>query len=118
MLVTYGESYTLELFRRKENSAYEYEEEPYITFKCRPAGSKEKKEYRLQKGVIANNDSIYLIATNMPTEIKPNDRVRFLGEEKTVSSIGYYFDSSRIVNASILSEEAIMNRCPKGLTIQ
>lgn len=118
MIITFGETYTCEVFRRKENSSYEYEDVPYISFKCRPAGTKERKEYRLQKGIIGNSESVYIVATNLPIEIKPNDRVRFLGEEKTVTSIGYYYDNSRIVNASILSDEAIASRCPKGLTLQ
>ena len=118
MLVNSGETYEIKYYKRKENSPYLYENIPDGTFKCRPAGTLEKRTYRMQSGVDTGTDSNYIYATRMPKDIKDGDRVEFLGKMWTVSSVGYYLDQSRIVNASVLSEEQIIERCPKGLTIQ
>lgn len=118
MIPTNDETFELGLYKRKENSAYEYEDTPYLLFKGRPASQIEKKEYRILKGVNGSTDSVFVKCTNLPTQINDGDKVQFLGKIWTVMSTGYYFDSSRIVNASCLSETQIIERCPKGLNLQ
>ena len=118
MLPVNNERFKLELYKRKANSKYEWEEEPSCCFKGRPANQIELKSYRIQKGVNGNTDSTFVYSTNLPSEVKPGDRVSFLGKFWTVNSIGYYYESSRIINPSILSEEQIIERCPKGLNLQ
>lgn len=118
MLVTRGETYKLELIKRKENSAYEWDDAPTITFKGRPANQFEKKKYRIQKGVNGNTDSIFIYASNLPKDVQPFDKVNFLGKTWTVESVGYYFDASLIVNADIMTDDQIIERCPKGIALQ
>lgn len=118
MLTARGELYKFEVFKRKENSAYEWEENVAFTFYGRPANQMEKRNYRVQKGVNGNQDSIYCLCSNLPEEITPKDKVVFLGKEWTIESIGYYFDSNRIVNPSVLTEEQIIAKCPKGINLQ
>ena len=114
---TNNETYDFELIPRKENSPYEYDYEHTTHFKGRPADKEEKSSYRLQVGVNVNNDSLYIFVTNLPEEIKPGDKIRYLGKTETVESIGYYYELNGIVNASLFSDEYIIARCPKGLTI-
>lgn len=118
MLTTRGESYKLEVYRRVENSAYEWEDAPYCVFYGRPANQMEKRTYRIQKGVNGNTDSIFVLSSNLPENLSPKDKVLFLGKEWTIESTGYYFDSSLIVNANVMSEEQIIARCPKGINLQ
>ena len=118
MIAVRGESYRADIIDRVKNSSYEWEDTVKASFSCRPANQMEKKLYRIQKGVNGNSDSMFLICTNLPDEIKVKDKIIFMGKEWTVESIGYYFDSSLIVNANILSDEQIIERCPKGVNIQ
>lgn len=118
MIPVNNEKYVLELYKRKPNSPYEYEDKPSITFKGRPASQVEIKVYRIQKGVNGNTDSTYIYATNLPAEIKPKDKIKFMGKMWTVNSTGYYFNEANIMNAGIMSEEQIIHRCPKGLNLQ
>ena len=118
MLVSRGETYKFQVKKRLEDSAYKWEDAVSFEFYGRPANQMEKKEFRIQKGVNGNTDSIFILSSNLPEELKPEDKIIFLGKEWTVKSIGYYFDSSLIVNANILSEEQIIARCPKGVNIQ
>lgn len=113
-----GETYHLELYKRLENSAYEWNPVPLLTFKGRPANTMEIKNYRIQQGTHGNTDSIYVLASNLPADVKPNDKVVFLGKEWQVMSTGYYFDNSRVVNAGIFSDEYLIKNCPKGLNLQ
>lgn len=117
MNVTFGETYELKLYRRLPNSPYEYEEIPYATIYCVPASPKEKSTYRVMQGVQSNEEHIFLRVNNLPAEIKPQDKVVFLGETKAIGSIGYYFDKSYIVNARVMKPEYIYTKCPKGLTL-
>lgn len=118
MIVARGESYKLERFPRVENSPYEYESAPDVVFFGRPANTMEKKTYRIQQGVNGNSDSIMVYATNLPAEIKPKDKIRFMGKEWSVSSIGYYFDSNKLFNAKIFDEDYLFKRSPKGLVLE
>lgn len=113
-----GETYILELYKRIENSPYEWENRPAIEFRGRPANTMEKKLYRLMEGVMGNEDSIFVVSTRMPEDVKVKDKVRFLGKEWTVASVGFYFDEARFINAGVMSDEYIMSRCPKGITLQ
>jgi len=117
MLVS-NERYVLALYKRKKNSAYEWEEEPTLWFKGRPANQIEIKNYRVQQGVNANTDSTYVFCSNLPENVKPGDKIFFLDKEWTVASTGYYFDNARFVNPALMSEEYIAKRCPKGINIQ
>lgn len=118
MIVVHGENYVAQRYKRIDNSDYEWEDAPDITFRCRPASQMERKNYRIQKGVEGGSDSIYIICSNLPTDIKDRDKIYFMGKMWTIQSIGYYFDSNRLVNPNIMSEEYIINRCPKGISIQ
>lgn len=116
MLVT-NERYILKLYKRIPNSAYEYEDVPCAEFKGRPANQYEKRKFRIQQGVQGNNDSVYVVCSNLPKEIKPEDKIEFLGKTWTVTSIGYYFDQNKIVNPAIFDENYISNKCPKGIAL-
>lgn len=116
MFVT-NERYDFEVYSRLKNSPYEWSEEADFNFKGRPASQQETKEYRIQKGVNGGTDSIFIIASNLPEEINVGDKVIYLGKEWMVKSIGYYFDSTRFVNPTILKNEYIINKCPKGINI-
>lgn len=118
MIPTNNEIYTLELTKRKKNSSFEWEDAPLLRFKGRPANQVEKKNYRIQKGVNGGSDSVFVFATNLPTEVDINDQIKFMGKIWTVQSIGYYFNEARLVNADLLSEEQIVERCPKGINLQ
>lgn len=118
MIVVGNERYIYKVFKRVPNSPYEWEKECSITFRGRPANQLEKKQYRIQQGVNGSSDSIFIISSNIPEGIKEKDKIVFLGKEWTVISIGYYFDSDRIVNPNIMSDEYIERRCPKGLNLQ
>ena len=118
MIVATGEIYDFIVYKRKENSAYEWEEAPAVSFKGKPASQLEKRKYRVQKGVNSSTDSTFIMASNLPEIVGIGDKVIFLGKEWTVETTGYYFDASRLVNARIMNEEYIAKRCPKGLSIQ
>lgn len=118
MLVARGENYEMRLFKLKENSAFEWEEAPTITFYGRPAGKIERRKYRVQKGVVSGTDSTYVVCSNLPEFVKEGDRIDFLGKQWKVESIGYFFDENQIVNPRLFSDEYIAERCPKGVTLQ
>ena len=118
MLTTRGETYELKVYKRKPNSAYEYEDNPYIYFRGRPANQIEKKNYRLMSGVNGNSDSVYILATNLPSDISIKDRVYFLGKFWTIESIGFYFDNNLIINGKVFSDEYLIARSPKGIVLQ
>ena len=118
MIPARGETYELKRFPRKENSPYEFDGAPDITFYGRPASQYEVRNYRIQQGVNGNNDSVFVYCTNLPDTIKPKDKIRYLGKDWTVESIGYYFDNNLIVNARLFSDGYIADRCPKGLNLQ
>lgn len=116
MIPVSGETYVFKLYSRKPNSDYKYEENPKF-FNGRPAGKIEKKSYRMQKGVEAGEDSLYILSTHLPLDINDKDKVEFLGKLWTVQSIGYYLKENLIVNASLFDEEYIIKRCPKGVVL-
>ena len=118
MNVAIGETYTMKLYPRVENSDYLYSESPSCQFKCRPASQLEKRLYRIQIGVDGGTTSLHVLASNLPAEIKQGDQVEFLGKRMVVASIGYYYDQTRILNASVLNEDAIIKKSPKGLQLQ
>ena len=118
MIPTNDEKYELKLYKRVKNSDYQWESSPRLVFNGRPANQVEKKTYRVQKGVNGNTDSVFVKATNLSEEVDPGDQVTFLGKVWTVMSVGYYFDGALFVNPSCLSDEQIVERCPKGLNLQ
>lgn len=118
MITARGETYRLERFPRVENSPYEFESAPDVFFFGRPASQFEKREYRIQQGVNGNSDSVFVYCTNIPDSVKPKDKIRYMGKEWTVASVGYYFESNLISNASVFSDGYIADRCPKGLNLQ
>ena len=100
-----------------EDNSYNFEEISN-TFKGRSASSLEKKQYNIQKGVKNADVSIYVYSTNMPEDIKPNDKVMFLGKIWTVETTGYYLDQSRIIDFSVFDPEYIKAVSPKGMTLK
>ncbi len=117
-MVSRGEAYTLTLYKRKKNSAYEYEDKPLCTFKGRPAKSMEKNSYSIQSGVIGGADDIFVFATQLPADVVAGDRVLYLGKYWSVSSVGVYLEELRMVNASIMDDKKLMEMAPKGLTLK
>lgn len=111
------ENYECQIYHIKPNSSFEYEEVP-VSFRCSPANQKDIKSYRITKGVLGDKDSVYLIATNLPERIEPNDRVVFMGKILNVESVGFYLNDSGIVDASIMSIEYLEARSPKGITLK
>lgn len=99
-----------------ESNSWNFDENG-VDFKCRQAGSLEKKSYNIQKGVKNNNSSIYIFATNMPEDIKPDDKVLYLGKVWSVETCGYYLDQSKIVDFGIFDPEYIKAQSPKGITL-
>lgn len=118
MIPTAGESFMLKRYPRKPNSSYEWSNMPDVEFFGRPATPNEVKTYRIQQGVIGANESVYIYASNLPKEIAVGDKLTFRGDEWTVESVGYYFEASRIVNNGIMSNDYIIERCPKGITLR
>lgn len=117
MITAHGESFILKRYPRKPNSSYEWSDVPDVTFFGRPASPNEVKNYRIQQGVQGANESVYIVASNLPKEIAVGDKITFRGDEWTVESVGYFFDSSRIVNNHVMSDEYIIQRSPKGITL-
>lgn len=118
MIPTNNDIYTLTLYKRVENSAYEYEKAPICRFKGHPVDKKEVKNYRILKGVNGNDTSTFISCNNLPNKLDIGDRVVFMGAVYSVQSFGYFFNSSLILNADILSDEQIVTRCPKGINLQ
>lgn len=118
MIPSCDERYTLELKKRDKNSPYEWEKAPSCIFKGRLANDVEKKNYRIQKGVNGNSDSAFVYCSNLPKAIDVGDKVKFMGKIWCVQSVGYYFNAARFINPGILSEEQLVERCPKGLNLQ
>lgn len=118
MIPVNNESFTLKKYARKENSPYEYETAPCLIFKGRPANQREKKMYRIMQGVNGNNESVYIFCTNLPQSLKPGDRIEFCGKLYTLESTGYYYTNNLLVNNSVMSNEYITKRCPKGIALQ
>lgn len=119
MIPANDETFVLVVYKRKENSSYEYEDTPYYTFKGRPANNFETKKYRIQKGVNGNTDSIFVFSSNLNIDnLNPGDRVNYFGKIWEVQSVGYYFESSYVVNGQLFSDEYIARHCPKGVNLQ
>lgn len=118
MITVGNERWTFTLYKRLPNSSYLYEETPSATFKGRPANQMEVRQFRIQQGVNGNNGSTFVVCSNFPESAKPGDKVIFMGKECMVMSIGYYFDQARVINPSLMSDEYMAKRCPKGMNIQ
>ena len=54
----------------------------------------------------------------MPEDIKPNDKIMYLGKIWTVETTGYYLDQSRIIDFSVFDPEYIKAVSPKGMTLK
>ena len=115
MLVSRGECFRAEVYKRIENSA-EVNEVPSFSFMCRPASNYEKKQY-VSNGLITKDSSIMLYATRIDGEIKNGDQVLFNGEMKIVESVGYYLNKSRNLGAYAFNTEELIKNCPKGITL-
>ena len=112
------ETYTLKLFkRRRGNSAYEYDEVSILSFKGRPASRLEKKTYRVVKGVNTAQNGVTIYCSNLPNEVEPEDLVEYLGKKLLVKDIGYFEEDANFTNAGIFSDQAILDKFPKGITL-
>jgi len=112
------ETYTLKLFkRRRENSAYEYDEVSILSFKGRPASKLEKKTYRVLKGVNTAQNGVTIYCSNLPNEVEPEDLVEYLGRKLLVKDIGYFEDDANFTNAGIFDEKTLLSKFPKGITL-
>ena len=118
MIPTNDERFILEVYKRKANSKYEWEDASSSSFRGRIASDIEKKNYRIQKGVNGNTDSTFIYCSNMPKTIDVGDKVKFMGKIWSVQSIGYYYNASRIINPNVMSDQQIIARCPKGINLQ
>lgn len=99
-----------------KNSSFEYEQQPHYA-KASVVGQKQEKTYRIEQGVQTKDDSTYLKITNLQEDIQVGDRVLFMGEYKTVQSVGYFFDESLMSSFAMFNEEYIKARSPKGIAI-
>lgn len=115
---TFNETSKFEVIQRKQNSAYEMEDVVDFTFYGRPAEQFERKKYRVQKGVDINSEAVYIVATNMPDSVVVGGNIRYLGKLWKVSSVGYYISEQKTLNQGMMSDEYIISRSRKGLTIQ
>lgn len=113
------ETYVLKLIKRRKrgNGAYYYEDTSVLSFKGRPATKLEKKTYRVTKGVNAAQNGVTLYCSNLPNEIEPEDMVEYLGRKLLVKSIGYFEENANFMNAGIFSNETILDKMPKGITL-
>lgn len=112
------ETYELKIFRKiKGNNAYEYEDVPYFTARCRPATNLEKKTYRVTKGVNTAQNSVTLYCSNLPNDISPEDRVTYLGKTLIIKNIGYFVENANFTNAGIFSNKTLLDKYPKGLQV-
>lgn len=111
------ETYPIKFFRRIKNSAYEYEKQDLGTFKGRIAENQETRSFRLLAGVNANSESVFIVCSNLPIDLKPQDKIEFMGQIKTIESIGYYYNDSKLVNASLFDIDYIVARSPKGIAV-
>lgn len=118
MIVARGETYRLDRYPRLEDSPYEFEKVPDISFFGRPASNVEKRNYRIQQGVDGNSESVYVVCTNLPSNVKPKDRIMFLGKFWSVQSIGFYYEENKVLNGKVFSNDYLVARCPKGLNLQ
>ena len=116
MIVARGENHLCKIYPRGSN-LYEWQEAPGTYFYGRPAEKAEKRIYRVQQGVNANDSGVYLLSSNLPTNLNVEDKVEFMGRVWTVVSIGYYYDESRIVNARNFDVDYLIERCPKGVQL-
>ena len=112
------ETYVFRLFKRlRGNSAYEYSNEPILSFKGRPANRLETKTYRITKGVNSSNNGVTIYCSNLPNEVEIDDRVEFMGKIMLVKNIGYFYNDNNTENAGIFSNDYLAMRCPKGITL-
>lgn len=117
-MISCGETYLITLYKRKPNSAYEYEQIPALAFYGRPARPLERNYYSIQRGVSGGMDETYIFASTLPAQVEVGDQVEFMGKRKTVQSVGVYYEATRVVNASIMNPEKLVERAPKGITIR
>lgn len=115
-MLTHNETYTFKTGKMKTNS-FELDENTIIEFKGRPASTYEQKRYNVMKGVVNNKNTIYIYATNLPEEIKVDDKVEYMGSIKTVSSVGYYLDQNKIIDGGIFDPDYVKAISPKGITL-
>lgn len=118
MIVSRGETYNLWLFKRVPNSSYEYEDTASLCFKGRPARNSERNYYSIQKGFANGVDEVYIFSSHLPAEVAVGDRVFYLGKFWSVSSVGVYFEEARVVNASVMDSEKLIDKAPKGITLK
>ena len=111
------ETFSARVYKLKQNSSYEYDDNYVCEFRCKPVGKSEVKSYRLQKGVHGTSDSLFIMCSNVPDVVSVDDQVEFCGKRWSIKSIGYFFDENLIINGEIMSAEYIYNRCPKGIEI-
>lgn len=117
-MISCGETYPIALFKHKENSAYEYEEKPLLTFYGRPARPVERNFYSIQQGINGGVDETFIFASTLPAQVEVGDKVFFMGKYRTVQSVGVYLEATRVVNASVMNPEKLIERAPKGITLQ
>lgn len=113
-----GETYDLALYKREKNSAFETKAVPDLLFKGRPARPMEKSIYSLRNGVTTGTDEVYVYCSNLPAQVSVGDRVFYMGKYWQVTSVGVYFENTRVVNASIMSPQVLMDNAPKGITLR
>ena len=118
MITAQGESIRFLVYKRKENSSYEWEDAPSLSFLGRMANDIERKEYRIQKGVNGGKESVFILSSNLPSDIIVGDRVDFMQKQWVVGSVGFYYTQSRVINYKVMDENKMMKKCPKGITLE
>ena len=116
MRVSRNETYKAIVYKRLENSNA-YEEAPSFEFNCRVANDFDKNTFVPTNGLYTESSGVLLYASDIPFEINIHDKIVFLGKEHLVESVGYYLRKNRLVNASISSDDKILEESPKGVQL-
>lgn len=116
MIPQFANTFVATLYKRISNS-YEYETQG-IEFKARVSTTKERNSFFPLNGVASQEIKLSLYTQDdIVIEIKPNDRVVFMGNSYLVSSIGVYLDSACALAQSTYKNEDLIKRCPKGVQL-
>lgn len=110
------ENYRFEHFKKTPNSSYQFSDTGTL-FKGRFATASEKRSYNITLGVEGGRDGTFIMATRMPEDIEPNDRIRFGDRLWIVQSVGYYFQDNGVLRSDLMKDEYLAARCPKGITV-
>lgn len=89
-----------------------------IEFKAKINSNENKGSFYALNGLVSDNVSISLYSQDdIVSQIKANDKVRFMGNEYLVQSVGIYLDNALAMSLDSYNEEDLYARCPKGIQL-